>query len=183
MRRDPVFVLVGPSASGKSTIAQMLVERQGMQRAITTTTRHQRRGEPFDAYHFVKFSEFHPEDMVEYKDYAKNRYGLTKSEADASNLVIMEPVGAQRFQVYCKEKGRQCYLIGMPVSKKEQAERMVQRGDSASLINERIAYDEVAFEHLTSVCTTVCKAENVESLYKQIEEFILSHSVDRVRDS
>ena len=105
MRRDPVFVLVGPSASGKSTIAQMLVERQGMRRAITTTTRHQRRGEPFDAYHFVKFSEFHTEDMVEYKDYAKNRYGLTKSEADVSNLVIMEPVGAQRLQVYCKERG------------------------------------------------------------------------------
>ena len=183
MRVDPIFVLVGPSASGKSTVAQMLVERLGVRRAVTTTTRHQRRGEPFDAYHFVTLWEFNIEDMVEYKDYANNRYGLTKSEADASNLVIMEPVGAQRLQAYCREKGRQCYLIGMPVSKKEQAERMAQRGDPASLINERIAYDEVAFEHLASVCTTVCKAENVESLYKQIEEFILSHSVDRMQDS
>ena len=180
MKKEPMFILVGPSASGKTTVAQMLVERQGMKRAITTTTRHQRRGESFDAYHFVKSSEFKTEDMVEYQEYAGNWYGLSKVEADSSNLVIMEPRGARLLRNYCDAQGRPCLLIGLPASKKEQAERMVMRGDSARIINERIAYDDVAFQKLELLCSTICNATTVEKLYDQVSGYILSHIVDRI---
>ena len=86
-----MFVLVGPSASGKSTVAQMLVEQLGMKRAVTTTTRKRRRGEPVDAYHFVSKESFSVDDMVESQEYAGNYYGLSKAEAAGSNLVILEP--------------------------------------------------------------------------------------------
>lgn len=63
-----MFVLVGPSASGKSTVAQVLVEQLGMKRAVTTTTRKRRRWEPVDAYHFVSKESFRVDDMVESQD-------------------------------------------------------------------------------------------------------------------
>ena len=139
--KDAIFILVGPSASGKTTVAQLLVERLGLRRATTTTTRERRAGEPLDAYNFVSKENFSAEDMVECQEYAGNYYGLSKKEADTSNLVIMEPIGAKKLQAYCKTKGRPCYIIGLQASKQEQAERMLLRGDSARMIDERIAFD------------------------------------------
>ena len=154
-----MFVLVGPSASGKSTVAQMLVEQFGMKRAVTTTTRKRRRGEPADAYHFVSKESFSADDMVESQEYASNYYGLSKAEADGSNLVILEPKGAMALRSYCGARG--CYVVGIQVSRKAQAERMVMRGDSAKVINERIAFDAVAFQNFERVCDTVCSADTV----------------------
>lgn len=178
--KDAIFILVGPSASGKTTVAQLLVERLGLRRATTTTTRERRAGEPLDAYNFVSKENFSAEDMVECQEYAGNYYGLSKKEADTSNLVIMEPIGAKKLQAYCKTKGRPCYIIGLLASKQEQAERMLLRGDSARMIDERIAFDAAVFQRLESKCDEVCKASTVEELYVQVTMFILSHIVDRV---
>lgn len=168
-----MFVLVGPSASGKSTVAQMLVEQFGMKRAVTTTTRKRRRGEPADAYHFVSKESFSADDMVESQEYASNYYGLSKAEADGSNLVILEPKGAMALRSYCGARG--CYVVGIQVSRKAQAERMVMRGDSAKVINERIAFDVVAFQNFERVCDTVCSADTVEELCAIIKEYINAH--------
>lgn len=173
MREMPMFVLVGPSAYGKSTVAQMLVEQFGMKRAVTTTTRKRRRGEPADAYHFVSKESFSADDMVESQEYASNYYGLSKAEADGSNLVILEPKGAMALRSYCGARG--CYVVGIQVSRKAQAERMVMRGDSAKVINERIAFDAVAFQNFERVCDTVCSADTVEELCAIIKEYINAH--------
>ena len=153
-----MFVLVGPSASGKSTVAQMLVEQFGMKRAVTTTTRKE---------------SFSADDMVESQEYASNYYGLSKAEADGSNLVILEPKGAMALRSYCGARG--CYVVGIQVSRKAQAERMVMRGDSAKVINERIAFDAVAFQNFERVCDTVCSADTVEELCAIIKEYINAH--------
>lgn len=170
-----MFVLVGPSASGKSTVAQMLVEQLGMKRAVTTTTRKLRRWEPVDAYHFVSKESFRVDDMVESQEYAGNYYGLSKAEADGSNLVILEPKGAVALRSYCGARG--CYVVGIPVSRRAQAERMVMRGDSAKVINERIACDDVAFQGFERICDTVCFADTVEELCAVIKEYINAHTL------
>ena len=170
-----MFVLVGPSASGKSTVAQMLVEQLGMKRAVTTTTRKQRRWEPVDAYHFVSKESFRVDDMVESQEYAGNYYGLSKAEADGSNLVILEPKGTMALRSYCGARG--CYVVGIPVSRRAQAERMVMRGDSAKVINERIACDAVAFQNFERICDTVCFADTVEELCAVIKEYINAHTL------
>ena len=175
MREMPMFVLVGPSASGKSTVAQMLVEQLGMKRAVTTTTRKRRRWEPVDAYHFVSKESFRVDDMVESQEYAGNYYGLSKAEADASNLVILEPKGAMALRSYCG--ARRCYVVGIPVSRRAQAERMVMRGDSAKVINERIAFDAIAFQNFERICDTVCSADTVEELCAIIKEYIGEHTL------
>ena len=170
-----MFVLVGPSASGKSTVAQMLAEQLGMKRAVTTTTRKRRRGEPVDAYHFVSRESFSVDDMVESQEYAGNYYGLSKAEADGSNLVILEPKGAVALRSHCG--ARRCYVVGIPVSRKAQAERMVMRGDSAEVINVRIAYDDVVFLVFERICDTVCSADTVEELYTVIRQYIDEHTL------
>ena len=63
-------------------------------------------------------------------------------------------------------------MIGIQVSRKAQAERMVMRGDSAKVINERIACDAVAFQDFERICDTVCSADTVEELCAIIKEYI-----------
>ena len=121
--------------------------------------------------------------MIEFQEYAGNYYGLSKAEVDASNFVIMDPVGAKTLQVYCKAMGRPCHIIALQASKQEQAERTQLRGDSACTIDERIASNAVAFQHLEWNCDKVCNAEIVEELYTQVATFVLSHIVDRTQGS
>ncbi len=111
--------------------------------------------------------------MVESQEYAGNYYGLSKAEADDSNLVILEPKGAMALRSYCGARG--CYVVGIRVSRKAQAERMVMRGDSAKVINERIAFDAVAFQNFERICDTVCSADTVEELCAIIKEYINAH--------
>lgn len=49
---------------------------------------------------------------------------------------------------------------------------MVMRGDSAKVINERIACDAVAFQDFERICDTVCSADTVEELCAIIKEYI-----------
>lgn len=180
MMCEAMYILVGPSASGKTTVAQLLVERLGLARAVTTTTRKRRAGESLGAYNFISKNSFSDKDMVERQEYAGNYYGLSKKAADSSNLVILEPEGAMKLRDYCKVMGRSCYIIGLKVSKRVQAERMVQRGDSAHIIHERIACDSEVFRDFESVCDLVCECVTLEDLYNRISTFIISHIVDRV---
>ena len=68
-------------------------------------------------------------------------------------------------------------MIGIQVSRKAQAERMVMRGDSAEVINERIAYDDVAFQDFERICDTVCSTDTVEELYTVIRQYIDEHTL------
>lgn len=79
-----IICLVGPSASGKTTIAENLVSRGGYTAPRSTTSRVRRKGESGDAYHFVDKDTFEEmierDEFVEYTEYAGNYYGLTRAE-------------------------------------------------------------------------------------------------------
>ena len=168
-----MFILVGPSASGKTTISDRLVEELGMRRVVTTTTRRRRKGESLDAYHFITSGEFDTSEMVEHVVYSGNRYGTSKQEVDSSNLAILEPQGAIAVCRYCQHKLRDCRIIGLSVSVKQQAERMVHRGDSAKDIDARIKNDRKAFSGFEAICHIVVPTTELEETYQRIRQYIL----------
>ena len=54
-----MLILIGPSASGKTEVAKILISKYGMQRLVTYTTRKMRTGEIGGRdYHFVTVEEF-----------------------------------------------------------------------------------------------------------------------------
>ena len=54
-----MIILVGPSASGKTEIAKILIKEYGYQKFVTTTTRNIRINEKDNAdYHFINKEQF-----------------------------------------------------------------------------------------------------------------------------
>ena len=89
MPARPVFVVTGPSGAGKGTLIKGLVERvDGLEVAVSATTRHQRRGE-LDGreYWFLTDEEFTRRTaagaFLEHVTYVSGRrYGTLRSEID-----------------------------------------------------------------------------------------------------
>jgi guanylate kinase len=77
---NKVYAIIGPPASGKTSIVKALAEF-GVPTLISHTTRAPKAGEKNGAdYYFVKKEAFSGMSFVEKSSYADNLYGLTKEE-------------------------------------------------------------------------------------------------------
>ena len=77
---NKVYAIVGPPASGKTSIAARL-HSEGIPEIISHTTRSPRDGEINGVnYHFVSKEEFSKLDLIERVTYSGHYYGLSKKE-------------------------------------------------------------------------------------------------------
>jgi guanylate kinase len=141
-----MLVLVGPSASGKTESAKIMMNRYPISRVVTCTTRPKRVNEidGFD-YHFLSAEEFLLKKQqgyfVETTFYNQYHYGTPKNELGDNKFIILDPKGLSSF-----------IKLDMPIvaiflKTKEQIhiERMKQRKDKVKDIKERIKEDKKEF--------------------------------------
>ena len=98
-----MIILVGPSASGKTEIAKILIKEYGYQKFVTTTTRNIRINEKDNVdYHFINKDQFinkiKNDEFIEYVSYNDNFYGTEKKEIDKNKVLIVEPQGLKHFK-------------------------------------------------------------------------------------
>jgi guanylate kinase len=132
-----MIVIVGGTASGKSTLIDELVDTGQYQRIITTTTRPIREGEINGIdYHFVSEDEFMSlvkNDMfVEWEKLEINGhlYGAQKSsviETDLIPVIIVEPNGLLTWQEKAKEIGFKVFSVFVYCDIQARIERIVNR--------------------------------------------------------
>ncbi len=142
-----MLILVGPSASGKTEMASLLIEKYGMKRMITYTTRPIRIGEENHvSYHFVTEEEFldriNKDEFIEYTIYNGYYYGSNKKDAGNDKIVILEPSGANSFYFKMKDDVVICYIES---NEALRVDRMYHRGDSTEQVQKRIKNDEIVF--------------------------------------
>lgn len=82
-----LVVIVGPTCSGKTTLAERFVAEKGYGKIVTTTTRDPREGEVDGVdYHFVSEEQFkagiEAGDFLEHATFGDNLYGITKAALD-----------------------------------------------------------------------------------------------------
>lgn len=82
-----LVVIVGPTCSGKTTLAERFVAEKGYGKIVTTTTRDPREGEVDGVdYHFVSEEQFkagiEAGDFLEHATFGDNLYGITKVALD-----------------------------------------------------------------------------------------------------
>ncbi len=146
-----MLVLVGPSASGKTEVANLLINKFGMKRMITYTTRPIRFGEENHvSYHFVSEDEFRElikkDEFIEYTTYNGYYYGSNKKDAGPDKIVILEPSGANNF---FDKMGKDATICFIESSEALRVDRMYHRGDSALQVSSRIENDEKVFKKET----------------------------------
>lgn len=97
-----MLILLGPSASGKTEAAKIMINRFNISRVVTCTTREKRINEinDFD-YHFFTEEEFKKHEkegyFVETAIYNNHYYGTPKNELAENKFIILEPQGLQSF--------------------------------------------------------------------------------------
>lgn len=142
-----MLVLLGPSASGKTESAKIMINRYPISRVVTCTTRTKRINEidGFD-YHFFTMEEFldleKQDYFIETAEYNNNLYGTPRNELGDDKFIILEPQGLQSFL-----KLKPCPIVAILLNTSESIRiaRMRERLDKQKDITKRINSDREDF--------------------------------------
>ena len=162
----PLYLLIGRSASGKTTISNMLTEKYGYKSISSYTTRPPRydgeKGHIFvDAATFDQLGEL--AGFVEYNGY---RYGTTMQQVDEADIYVIDPVGTE--YLLDKYTDRPICIIYFDASIPTRIHRMIDRGDSDNAIIRRLLQDE-EYDWQSKLGSIVWKQVNLEE--KCVEVF------------
>lgn len=137
-----IYILVGPSGSGKDSLGSHF-ESLGIPELVSTTTRKIRKGEVDGvAYNFVTKSEFDKIDKIEETEYSGNYYCLSKNEVDSklskydNVFAITDVHGMQQIR---EQYPSETVAIFVQVTLDEMVERMKTRGDNIEDIAKRVS--------------------------------------------
>ena len=135
-----IVVLVGESASGKSTLAKILEQKQpNFSKVVTYTTRPKRNGEVSGVdYHFIsneKFNELVDRNFfVEHTSYRDWQYGTAINfDKGEDKVIILTPAGARTFRAYAEknpELKKYLMVVYLYVDRRSRMLKIIQRGDN-----------------------------------------------------
>ena len=147
-----IFLIVGCSGSGKTTITEQLEQKYGL-KAIQSYTTRQPRYDGETGHIFVSDEEFNElTDMVGYTEFAGNRYCATAEQVENDDLYIIDPKGIDFFmKLYKGSKTPKVIFISSDMT--TRYERMKSRAeengseymDAVKSSLERITNDVVDF--------------------------------------
>ena len=124
-----IFLIVGCSGSGKTTITERLEQKYGLKSIQSYTTRKPRyEGET--GHIFISDEEFDKlTDMVAYTEFAGNRYCATAEQVENNDLYIIDPKGIDFFmKSYKGSKTPKIIFISSNLT--TRYERMVGRAET-----------------------------------------------------
>ena len=148
MTKGSLFIISGPSGTGKGTVCKELVKHDNIFLSISATTRDIRVGEvDGETYFYISKEEFlsmiENGKMLEYAEYSGNYYGTPKEAVEkmleqGKNVILeIEAQGALKV----KEKMPEAVMIFIvPPSIKELRDRLSKRGrEDTEEIEKRIS--------------------------------------------
>lgn len=141
---DNIYLLVGESGCGKTTLVEDLARVFGWHAIESYTTRPRRQFESF-GHIFVTDQEFDAlTDIVAYTEFNGCRYAVTYSQIEENELYIVDPSGVEYFvENYRGRKKPKVVYIKVP--EHQCLARMRKRGDSIDAAVRRVLHDRKAF--------------------------------------
>lgn len=141
MNNKTLHLFVGPSASGKTTIANEL-EKWGYKQVKSYTTRMPRyEGE--DNHTFVTDEEFNElKNIIAYTEYNGHRYCATKEQIDNADIYVVDIDGVKTLLEKYDSLERLIKIWYFDSNASNRIGRMIKRGDSDTAIVGRLYNDE-----------------------------------------
>ena len=138
---NPLFLFVGRSASGKTSIADILEQKYNYKQVQSYTTRPPR----YDGeigHIFVGEDEFNNlGDLVAYTEYNGYKYGTTAEQLDECSIYVVDVPGVETLLEKYKSN-RFIVIFYFDTSVYTRINRMINRGDSYEQIISRLLQDE-----------------------------------------
>lgn len=138
---EPLYLFVGKSASGKTTIADILEKKYGYKQVYSYTTRKPR----YDGeigHIFINEEEFNSlAELVAYTEYNGHKYGTTAEQLDKCSIYVVDVPGVETLLKNYKTN-RQIVIVYFDTTVYTRIHRMLDRGDSDMTIISRLLQDE-----------------------------------------
>ena len=172
-----MIVLVGPSASGKSSIAKYIADHSDYKQIVTYTTRPMRDGEIDGVdYHFITDEEFEKkknEDFfMEIAIYNNWSYGSAKFDYTSDKIVVLTPKGLRQLKSKCPNLAPfSTYLIF--TDRRFRLIKMLERGDNIEEAYRRNISDVGMFDGVENEVDCVIYNDNYEKTVAELGEQIL----------
>lgn len=150
-----ILILVGESASGKSTLAGLVEKNNDFSRIVTYTTRPPRNGECNGVdYHFISDSEFDKmvaeNKFIESAGYNGWKYGTAINfNKDENKVVVLTPAGARAFRKFVQnhpELGLELFVVYLEVDRRSRLVKLLERGDDIEEAYRRSLSDVGQFD-------------------------------------
>ena len=182
-----ILVIVGESASGKTTLARKIeIENESFSRIITYTTRPPRKGE-FDTidYHFVTDEVFNnmvkQGSFVEHANYRGWQYGTAVNFGkDKNKIVVLSPAGARAFKKYIfkhPELELDICIVYLKVDRRSRLIKLLERGDNIEEAYHRSLSDVGQFDGFDKEADVVIYNKNYsKSIDKMYNEFAKTYN-------
>lgn len=138
----PLFLFVGRSASGKTTIANMLSEQCGFKQVESYTTRKPRYDNEV-GHIFVSEDEFkNLGELAAYTYYNSNHYGTTFEQLNQCDIYVIDIPGLESLLQKLKDNDRPICVFYFDATVYNRILRMIDRDDNDMMIVSRLLEDE-----------------------------------------
>ena len=152
-----MIVLVGESASGKSSIERYLVDAYGYNRIISYTSRSPRSGEVNGIdYHYITEDEFEKRMkegfFAESTCYNGWHYGCAVEDCTDDKVIVANPHGLRQLR---KNKNVNVTAFYINVPRRDRLIKILERGDNIEEAYRRSLSDEGQFTGIADECDFV----------------------------
>lgn len=174
---------MGASASGKTTVERLL-EKMGINRIISYTTRPMRDGEVDGVdYHFVSEEVFVSmklkgcfQETARYRDW---NYGLSLLGVDYEKQDYIAVVTVHGYEELLMSVGIENITgINIKVEERERMIRLLKRGDSISEVFRRLHTDREDFENVENISDYIIENHAIEETLVEVFNIIFSKSAN-----
>ncbi|MBQ7573910.1 MAG: guanylate kinase [Clostridia bacterium] len=187
MTKGVLFIMSGPSGTGKGTICQELLKTEDIYLSISSTTREIRKGEVDGVtYNYTSVEEFEKmienSQMLEYAKYGENYYGTPrktvedKLNAGKNVLLEIEAQGAMQVKKLIPDA---VLIFIIPPSMAELKKRLTDRGrEDEDQIRQRL--DTAKWEFTQApMYTKVMVNDDLMRCVGEVSDFIKSKTEER----
>lgn len=186
MHNRPI-ILIGKSGSGKTTVANYLVDNYDFNQITTYTSRPRRECESVDAYHFIsniKFNELKENGFfAEYYEKTLNngeiiQYGSAKEDYKDftnQNIIILNPEGMHNA---VKALGTlNTSVVYLKANEDTLIEHLNYRNSESEIdYKTRLAQERIDFDHIEPECDFVINCDNIS--IETVAELIHNYCFD-----
>ncbi len=172
---NKLFLLVGKSASGKSTIATILEKVHGYKQVASYTTRASRYYAE-SGHIFVSESEFDKlGELAAFTKYNGCRYGVTYEQLEQCSTYVIDVPGAESLLKNLNGSRPIC-IIYFDAAVSTRINRMVERGASDHEIISRLLTDDTTNDWYRELDNIVWHYKNIE--HQDVELYRINSNED-----
>lgn len=171
-----MIVLVGESASGKSSIEKSLVDNYGYKKIVSYTTRQPRQGEVDGIdYHYISENQFiklqNEGYFAEVGEYNGWHYGTAKNDCISDKVAVVTPHGLRQL-VKIPNLDIHAFYINVP--RRDRLIKILQRGDNIEEAYRRSLSDVGQFDGISDEVDYIISNENYTKSIDEMTKEVLA---------